>query len=75
MKSLLRKLSIDWDDEKIAKFISKCQQDRVLARSFLTGDTLKRLQGIRGHIFPFPVQVCPKLKPDILAIAPTDIFI
>lgn len=75
VKSLLRKLSIDWDDEKIAKFISKCQQDRVLARSFLTGDTLKRLQGIRGHIFPFPVQVCPKLKPDILAIAPTDIFI
>ncbi len=74
IKSMLKRLNMQYDDEAVAVFLRKCLQDRTLAASLLSTETAQRLRAIRGFVFPYPVDICPRLKPDLMAMAPKDIF-
>lgn len=71
----LKRLDLPFDGEFVGRLLRKCGQDRVLVLGIVACDTETRLGAVRGHIFPYPVDLCPRIAPSIMAAVPVEVFI
>lgn len=71
----LKRLNLPFDAEFLGRLLRKCSQDRVLALGIVSVESASRLNSLRGHVFPYPVDLCPRLTPSIMAAVPVEVFI
>ncbi len=71
----LKLLDLPTDAEFVNRFLRKCSQDRVLALSVASCEPVKRLAALRGHIFPYPCDLCPRVPPSVMSAVPVEVFI
>jgi hypothetical protein len=74
LKRNLKMIGLPASDDFVVKLLHKCLQDRSLANGLLSPNTEERLAAMKGHIFPFPINYCPNIKPSLMAALPKDIF-
>ena len=76
IRHLMQHIGLPTTDDVIERFRNKCYRDRSLVHALLSEDTAVRLNALRGHIFAYPMDYVPKVKPDLISsAAPKELFV